>query len=102
MKLICRELSAENDGIPGYIAHPDRKEPGPGILIVRHHYGVNRHLKSVLCNFAKLGYATVVPDLYKILGYSRGNGDCYGPDWLNQLGASWRIFWRGNWKTSSV
>jgi hypothetical protein len=42
VKLICRELSVENDGIPGSIAHPDRKEPGPGIFIVHHHYGVNR------------------------------------------------------------
>ena len=32
MKIINRDLSPEKDGIPGYIAHPDRKEPGPGVL----------------------------------------------------------------------
>lgn len=72
MKIIAGDLSAEKDGIPGYIAHPDRKEPGPGLLIVHHHYGVTGHLKSVACDFAKLGYATVAPDLYKLLGFSDG------------------------------
>jgi carboxymethylenebutenolidase len=71
-KIINRDLSIEKDGIPGYIAHPDRKEPGPAVLIVHHHYGVTGHLKSVVCNFAKLGYTTVVPDLYKLLGVSDG------------------------------
>jgi len=72
MKIINRDLSAEKDGIPGYIAHPDRKEPGSGILIVHHHYGVTGHMKSTVCNFAKLGYTTIVPDLYKLLGVSDG------------------------------
>lgn len=72
MKIICRDLSVEKDGIPGYIAHPDRKETGPGLMIVHHHYGVTGHLKSVVCNFAKLGYTTVVPDLYKLLGFADG------------------------------
>jgi carboxymethylenebutenolidase len=72
MKMINRDLSAEKDGIPGYIAHPDRNEPGPGILIVHHHYGVTGHMKSTVCNYAKLGYTTIVPDLYKLLGVSDG------------------------------
>ncbi len=72
MKVICRDLSVDKDGIPGYVAHPDRKEAGPGLMIVHHHYGVTGHLKSVVCNFAKLGYTTVVPDLYKLLGFADG------------------------------
>src|ERR1043166_1359360 len=72
MKIINRDLSAENDGVPGYVAHPDRKEPGPGIMIVHHHFGVTGHMKANVCNFAKLGYTTIVPDLYKLLGISDG------------------------------
>src|ERR671911_2959543 len=72
MKIINRNLSAEKDGIPGYIAHPDREAPGPGILIVHHHYGVTGHMKSTVCNFGKLGYTTIAPDLYKMLGESDG------------------------------
>jgi carboxymethylenebutenolidase len=72
MRIINRDLSAEKDGVPGYIAHPDRKELGPGVLIVHHHYGVTGHMKSTVCNFAKLGYTTIVPDLYKMLGAADG------------------------------
>jgi carboxymethylenebutenolidase len=72
MKIINRDLSAEKDGIPGYIAYPERKEPGPGIMIVHHHYGVTGHMKATVCNYAKLGYTTIVPDLYKLLGVSDG------------------------------
>ena len=72
MKIINRDLSPEKDGIPGYIAHPDRKEPGPGVLIVHHHFGVTGNMKVNVCNFAKLGYTTIVPDLYKMLGESDG------------------------------
>jgi len=68
MKILCRDLDTDKDGIPGYIAHPERKEPGPGILIVHHHYGVTGHLKSVTCDFAKLGYTTVALGIYKLLG----------------------------------
>jgi carboxymethylenebutenolidase len=72
MKIINRDLSAEKDRIPGYIAYPDRKERGPGVLIVHHHYGVTGHMKATVCNFAALGYTTIVPDLYKMLGESDG------------------------------
>ena len=72
MKIINRDLSPEKDGIPGYIAHPDRREPGPGVLIVHHHFGVTGNMKVNVCNFAKLGYTTIVPDLYKMLGESDG------------------------------
>jgi carboxymethylenebutenolidase len=72
MKILCRDLNTDTDGIPGYIAHPERAHPGPGILIVHHHYGVTGHLKSVTCDFAKLGYTTVALGIYNLLGVSDG------------------------------
>ena len=72
MQMINRDLTSDKDGIPGYIAHPNRKQPGPGVLIVHHHFGVTGHMKANVCNFAKLGYTTIVPDLYKILGIADG------------------------------
>src|SRR5437016_3164947 len=50
----------------------DRSAPGPGVLIVHHHFGVTGNMKVNVCNFAKLGYSTFVPDLYKMLGESDG------------------------------
>ena len=87
MKIINRDLSAEKDGIPGYIAYPERKEPGPGIMIVHHHYGVTGHMKATVCNYAKLGYTTIVPDLYKLLGVSDGDLDFDGDGLRNGIEA---------------
>ena len=53
MQMINRDLNSDKDGIPGYLAYPNRKEPGPGVLIVHHHFGVTGHMKSNVCNFAK-------------------------------------------------
>src|SRR5215510_1838904 len=72
MKIINRDLNAEKEGVPGYLAYPDRKEPGPGVMIVHHHFGVTGNMKVNVCNFAKLGYSTIVPDLYKMLGAADG------------------------------
>jgi carboxymethylenebutenolidase len=72
MKIVNRDLTTEKDGVPGYIAHPDRKEAGPAVLIVHHHFGVTGNMKVNVCNFAQLGYATIVPDLYKMLGAADG------------------------------
>ena len=72
MKIVNRDLTTEKDGVPGYLAHFDRKEAGPGVLIVHHHYGVTGNMKVNVCNYAKLGYTTIVPDLYKMLGAADG------------------------------
>ena len=72
MKIINRDLSPEKDGLPGYLAYPDCKQAGPAVMIVHHHYGVTGHMKATVCNFAKLGYTTIVPDLYKMLGAADG------------------------------
>ena len=72
MKMVNRDLTQEKDGVPGYLAHPDRKEPGPGVMIVHHHYGVTGNMKVKVCDYAKLGYTTLAPDLYKMLGVADG------------------------------
>jgi carboxymethylenebutenolidase len=72
MKIVNRDLTAEKDGVPGYLAHPDRKQSGPAVMIVHHHFGVTGNMKVNVCNYAKLGYTTLVPDLYKMLGEADG------------------------------
>lgn len=68
MPMIRRNLTTEEDGCPGYIAHPARQEEGPALLIIHHHYGITGQLKSFACNLAELGYSTFIPDLYDLLG----------------------------------
>lgn len=72
MKITVRALSVGRDGIPGYLAHPERAGRGPALLIAQHRFGVTGHLKSVACNFAQLGYTTVIPDIHALLGFSEG------------------------------
>jgi carboxymethylenebutenolidase len=72
MKILCRDLNADKDGIPGYIAHPERKEPGPGILIIHHHYGVTGHLKSVTCWRYLTRRNDVAPKRCAVVGYCMG------------------------------
>jgi carboxymethylenebutenolidase len=71
VKILNRDLTQEKD-VPGYLAHPDRKEAGPAVMIVHHHYGVTGNMKVNVCNFAKLGYTTLVPNLYRMLGETDG------------------------------
>jgi len=69
LKLIARQLNVEDDGIPGYIVYPERAERGPSLLIIHQHSGLTGHLKTEAYKFAKLGYVTVIPNLYHLLGY---------------------------------
>jgi len=72
MKILNHELTGEKDGIDAYAAYPERQQPGPGVLILHHHFGVTGHMKATVCEFAKLGYTTVVPDIYRMLNIADG------------------------------
>ena len=69
MKIIERDLIQEEDGIPGYLAYPERDERGPALLLVHQNTGVTDYLKIEALKFAKLDYTTVVPNLYHLLGF---------------------------------
>lgn len=69
MKILERPLTVEQDTIPGYLAYPERRDRGPALLLVHQNTGVTDYIKIEALKFAKLGYATVVPNLYEMLGY---------------------------------
>ena len=68
-RVITRSLKEDKDGIPGYIAFPEREEKGPGLLLIHQHSGLTGYLKTAAYRFAQLGYTTVIPNLYHMLGY---------------------------------
>ena len=39
-RVITRPLKENEDGIPGYIAFPEREEKGPGLLLIHQHSGL--------------------------------------------------------------
>ena len=69
MTVITRGLKEDKDGIEGYIAHPERSEKGPGLVLIHQHSGLTGYLKTAAYKFAQLGYTTVIPNLYHMLGY---------------------------------
>jgi carboxymethylenebutenolidase len=69
MKIIERDLIPDKDGIPGYLAYPERHERGPALLLIHQNTGVTDYIKIEALKFAKLGYTTVVPNLYQLLGF---------------------------------
>lgn len=69
MELATRKLTAEADGLPGYMVAPVREGKGPALLLIHQHSGLTGYLKTEAYKFAKLGYTTVIPNLYHLLGY---------------------------------
>ena len=68
-RVVTRGLKESKDGIEGYVAHPERAEKGPAILMIHQHSGLTGYLKTAAYKFAQLGYTAVVPNLYHMLGY---------------------------------
>lgn len=69
MRIVARSLKEDKDGIPGYIAHPFREGRGAALLMIHQHSGLTGYLKTAAYRFAQLGYATVIPNQYHMLGY---------------------------------
>ena len=45
-RVITRPLKEDKDGIPGYIAFPEREEKGPGLLLIHQHSGLTGYLED--------------------------------------------------------
>jgi dienelactone hydrolase len=99
MKVVERLLTTEKDTIPGYLAYPERKERGPALLLVHQNTGVTDYIKIEALKFAKLGYTTVVPNLYELLGHPDAThihtgrqiqANTSDAEFVRVIGAGWR------------
>ena len=97
-RVVTRPLQDDKDGIQGYIAYPEREERGPGLLLIHQHSGLTGYLKTAAYRFAQLGYTTVVPNLYHMLGYpaethiDKGTeiqGKTPDPDFVRVINRGW-------------
>ena len=68
MRIAARTLTREQDGISGFLAHPAAAARRPGVLVLHHPNGVTADLKMTAADLARLGYVTLVPNLYHMLG----------------------------------
>ena len=59
------QLGGAGAPMPGTFAVPDGYPPGPAIVVVQEWWGLNGQIEQVVQRFAALGFAAVVPDLYR-------------------------------------
>jgi carboxymethylenebutenolidase len=69
MQIIERALSTKDDGVAGYLVYPERKSPGPGLLLIHPKSGITDYIKIEARKFAKLGYSTFALNVFEQLGY---------------------------------
>jgi dienelactone hydrolase len=68
MAIVARRVTLEQDGIPGYMAHPEGPETRPGIMMVHHAHGVTADYKIDAYRLAQLGYNVLAPDFFNMFG----------------------------------
>ena len=68
MTIVARMLIQEQDGIPGYMAHPAGAGPRPGVMMVHHAHGVTADYKIDAYRLAGLGFNVLVPSLFNMFG----------------------------------
>ena len=68
MTITARMLTQDNDGIGGYMAHPDGPGTRPGVLMVHHAHGVTADYKIDAYRLAQLGFNVLAPSLFNMFG----------------------------------
>jgi dienelactone hydrolase len=80
MRVVARMLNQEQDGIPGYVAHPEGAGLRPGILMAHHAHGVTADYKIDAYRLAGLGFNVLVPSLFNMFGVPGTNHIGAGAD----------------------
>jgi carboxymethylenebutenolidase len=73
MPIVARTLTLEQDGIPGYVAHPEGPGQRPGVLMVHHAHGVTADYKIDAYRLAQLGFNVLVPSFFNMFGVAGTN-----------------------------
>lgn len=69
MQITERLLSSKNDGVAGFLAYPERNDPGPALLLIHPKSGITDYIKIEARKFARLGYSTFAANVFELLGY---------------------------------
>ena len=60
---------AKEHGIAGFLSHPERKTPGPALLLIHPKGGMTDYIKIESRKYARLGYSTFAINVFEQLGY---------------------------------
>jgi carboxymethylenebutenolidase len=97
--IAARMLTQEQDGIGGYMAHPEGPGPRPGILMVHHAHGVTADYKIDAYRLAQLGFNVLAPSLFNMFGIGGTTHIGQGadlqakrsdPEFLAKMDEAWR------------
>ena len=78
--IVARMLTQEEDGIGGYMAHPEGPGLRPGILMAHHAHGVTADYKVDAYRLAELGFNVLAPSLFNMFGITGTNHIGQGAD----------------------
>lgn len=101
MQITLRKLTPDQDGIPGWIAHPDDGARRPGVMMIHHAPGLTGDYKFHAAALARQGFTVLVPAIYNMLGFAGEHHHGMGPeiqarhgdaDFLAVLGSAWQWF----------
>ncbi|MGA9853536.1 MAG: dienelactone hydrolase family protein [Gammaproteobacteria bacterium] len=58
--------------LKGYVAHPKRKGPFSGVVVMMEAYGITGHIQGVCKRLAESGFVAAAPDIFhgEIIGYT--------------------------------
>lgn len=99
MSVISRKLTQDEDGIPGWIAHPNAPGRHPGVMMLHHAPGLTGDYKINASLLAQLGFTVLVPGVYNMLGVAGDHHLTQGAeiqakhgdaDFLRVIGTAWR------------
>ena len=99
MSIVARMLTQEQDGIPGYMAHPESADRRPGVLMVHHAHGITGDYKIDAYRLAQQGFNVFVPSLFNMFGVTGTNHIGQGadlqakhgdPEFLGKMDEAWR------------
>ncbi|MGH8666293.1 MAG: dienelactone hydrolase family protein [Burkholderiales bacterium] len=103
MRIASKVLHRDQDGVSGFVAYPATAARRPGVLVLHHANGVTADLKTTAADLARLGYATLVPNLYHMLGVAGDSHIGRGAElqqrlndneFLRVIGDAWRFLAR--------
>jgi dienelactone hydrolase len=99
MTIVARMLTQEQDGMPGYMAHPAGPAQRPGILMAHHAHGMTADYKIDAYRLAQLGFNVLVPSFFNMFGVGGTSHIGQGADlqakhtdgeFLEKMGEAWR------------
>ena len=99
MSITSRKLTQDEDGIPGWIAHPNTRGRHPGVMMLHHAPGLTGDYKINASLLAQFGFTVLVPGVYNMLGVPGDHHLSQGAeiqakysdaDFLRVIGDAWR------------